>query len=139
MLNVKKLLTKLLDIVPSWFLAPIDLESGVKIGDVYIRWGTNAQAVSSSNPVNWNTTFGVTFAYAPVVLAQVIDTQSPSVFSVAVNNITTTGCTFRRQSNNSTSYTCTIVWLAVGKVGGVIRLLLSKFATLFSREGVAVC
>ena len=102
------------ELIPQWY--SLSQNSGaVKIGNILIQWGENSQSVSSAADVNWNTTFVKAYAQTPTVFAQVVDTQTPNAFSVVVNNVTNTGCTFRRRSTLSASYVCRIFWLAIGK------------------------
>lgn len=77
-------------------------------------WSYNTQAVSSSAAATWTTTFQKAFKYKPVVFTQIIENNSPQLFHVSVTNITTSGCTWRRISSSSTSYNCTINWIAIG-------------------------
>ena len=112
MLNLKKLLDKL---VPR-FQPTLSPQIGyVDIAGVLICWGRNTQDVSSSSEVTWDTTFPRTYAVAPAVFTQIINTNGSKAFSCVVNNITTRGCTFKRGSILATSYSCTINWVAIGK------------------------
>lgn len=114
MLNVKKTLTKILQMVP-YTESVGELQGHIRIGKFRLMWNTNTQSVSSSQPATWTSSFGaVAFAYKPVVFTQIIETTAPHIFHVSVENITTTECTFRRTSTSATSYNCTILWLAVG-------------------------
>lgn len=131
MLDLKALLAKIL-----LRITPTILSSGNSIGSweclgLLIQWGRNTQAVSSSATKTWNTSFSVEYKYKPVVFTQITDTASPATFHVVANNITTTGCQWLRQSSSSTSYNCTIHWVAIGFSNGG-GYLISKFYSIFS-------
>lgn len=112
-MNVKKIMTSLLPVISNVG----DNEGKIKIGKFAIVWNTNTQSVSSSSPATWDSNFGFTYTKKPVVFTQIRDTTNPQIFHVSVENITTTGCRFRRQSTSTTSYSCSILWIAIGILG----------------------
>lgn len=68
------------------------------------------------------------FSTNDVQLIPIAVRYNDSAYSLQVANRSTSS----RTSNVEINYVC-------AKMGGVIRQLLSRFATLFNREGVAVC
>lgn len=115
MLDLKALLSKILNPPVA---AKGNASGRINLFGLLIQWGSNTQAVSSSSTVSWNTTFGKAYAYTPILFTQIVNTSAPATFHVSANNITTTGCTWLRQSSSSTSYNCTIHWVAIGFSNG---------------------
>ena len=127
MLNVKKTLTKLMN------------KSVIDVTERKVTWNTTVSANGSTN----------------TNLKTLIDADVPSGYKyVGISGFTTndvyltltsaryydTSYSLQVSNRYNTSRTTTVeVYYLCAKLGGVIRQLLSTFATPFNREGVVVC
>lgn len=99
MLNVKKILTKLMPTIGT---------SYIKFCGVGIAWGTDSSSGAWAKQIS----YGITFSANPIVLvSKAENATSPSNITVVSANTTTASVNFSSAAN-----TKELSWIAIGKV-----------------------
>ena len=83
--------------------------NSVKIGETLIQWGYVEMSNSSATPT---ITFPISYSAAPSVLLGASTTTNGAF--PRVYDVTTTTCTFARQTTGSTPSSVSVYWLAIG-------------------------
>lgn len=118
MLDLKKLITKILAFIPADWDNVSDNHGSVTIGGtLHMEWGyeTITPAGSSANYQGTkNVGFSQTFAYVPICIVSMRSTATTNVVRATINNLTTSGVTlvFTR-SNKTADQVC---WFAIGQI-----------------------
>ena len=127
MLNVKALLTKIVDIYDTPF----------KTATCTVSFGT----ISANSSKSGSTTATSVSGYKPVGITGWANVGNAAFHLYELHIGSNDDVVANARNNTSSQLTgCSVnVYVLYRKLGGVIRQLLSTFATLFNREGVAVC
>ena len=118
MLDIKKLITKILAFIPAAWDNVSDNHGSVTIGGtLHMEWGYESiiPAGSSANYQGTkNVGFSQKFAHVPICIVSMRSTATTNVCRASIDNLRTTGVTLvLTRSNTNADQVC---WFAIGQI-----------------------